>query len=173
MEHFGGIDVLVANAGVFPMKPVAEMESDMLRKVFDINVVGIHNYLKPVTQHMIDQGKKGKIVITLSIDALHPSGETLAAYDASKHAAHGYMKVAALEYAKHGIAINGLAPGGILTPGVTGGADTTELLENASAPLGRWGESDDMARVALFLGSGLNSYATGSVFVSDGGTLLQ
>ncbi|WP_197711321.1 SDR family oxidoreductase [Cellulomonas sp. WB94] len=155
------------------MTSVAEMDAAMLRKVFDINVVGVHNYLRPVAAHMIETGRQGKIVVTLSIDALHPSAPGLGAYDASKHAAYGYMKVAALEYAKHGILINGLAPGGILTPGVTGGADTTELVAHVTLPVGRWGDADDMARVALFLGSDLNSYATGSVFVADGGRLLQ
>lgn len=170
IEKFGNVDVLVANAGVFPMKPVADMESDMLRKVFDINVVGVHNYLQPVVAHMKETGKAGKIVITLSIDALRPSASVLSAYDASKHGLYGYMKAAALEFAGDGIQINGLAPGGILTEGVLGGADAKALIDNASAPLGRWGFADDMALSALFLGSGLNSYATGSLFVSDGGT---
>lgn len=173
IENFGGVDVLVANAGVFPMAPIADLTADSLRQVYDINVVGVHNFLAPVTAHMVDTGRKGKVVITLSIDALHPSAPGLGAYDASKHGLHGYMKVAALEYAPHGILINGFGPGGILTPGVTGGADTTELINNATVPLGRWGDADDMARVALFLGSDLNSYATGSLFVSDGGRLLQ
>ncbi|WP_306232535.1 SDR family NAD(P)-dependent oxidoreductase [Agrococcus beijingensis] len=173
VEQFGGVDVLAANAGIFPFAPVADLGADQLRKVFDVNVVGVHNFLRPVAQHMVETGRQGKIVVTLSIDAMHPSGEGLGAYDASKHALLGYMRVAALEYAKHGIRINGFAPGGILTPGVTGGADTTELINNATAPVGRWGEADDMALVALFLGSDLNSYATGSVMVSDGGTLLK
>lgn len=172
IEDFGGVDILVANAGIFPFAPIAELDADTLRKVFDVNVVGVHNFLRPITQHMVETERKGKIVITLSIDALHPSAPGLGAYDTSKHALYGYMRMAALEYASAGILINGLAPGGILTPGVTGGADTTELIENSNVPLGRWGESDDMARTALFLGTDLNSYATGSMFVSDGGKLL-
>ncbi|MBB5830204.1 NAD(P)-dependent dehydrogenase (short-subunit alcohol dehydrogenase family) [Brachybacterium aquaticum] len=140
IEDFGGVDVLVANAGVFPFAPIADMDADMLRTVFDINVVGVHNFLRPVTKHMVESGRKGKIVITLSIDALHPSAPGLGAYDTSKHALYGYMRMAALEYAEASIMINGLAPGGILTPGVTGGADTTELIENSGVPVGRWGE---------------------------------
>lgn len=172
VDKYGGVDVLVANAGIFPMGLVADMEAEQLRKVYDINVVGVHNFLKPVANWMRDNDKPGRVVITLSIDAFQPSAEGLGAYDASKHALHGYMRSAALEYAKHGIQINGFAPGGILTPGVTGGADTSELIDNSAAPLGRWGEADDMAKVALFLGSDLNTYATGSTFISDGGTLL-
>lgn len=173
VEKFGGVDLLVANAGVFPFARIEDLEADSLRKVFDINVVGVHNFLQPVAKHMVETGRKGKIVVTLSIDAFHASAEGLGAYDTSKHALHGYMKMAALEYAKHGIQINGIAPGGILTPGVTGGSETSEMSEETPIPIGRWGQADDMARVALFLGTDLNSYATGSVVVSDGGTLLQ
>ena len=106
----------------------------------------------------------------------------LAAYDASKHALWGFTKSAALELASHGIRVNALAPGGVLTPGViemTGGAasegvDPAGGVEEftAALPLHRLADPDEIAGVALAMVSSIGSYLVGSQVVVDGGALL-
>jgi 2-deoxy-D-gluconate 3-dehydrogenase len=124
---------------------------------------------------MVEQGRGGAIVNVTSIDALHPSMVGLAHYDASKHGVWGFTKNAALEMAPHGIRVNALAPGGVLTEGVQEmGAGTAEAIEafSAAIPMGRMGDPDEIARAVLFLASPLSQYMTGSQVVVDGGRLL-
>jgi 2-deoxy-D-gluconate 3-dehydrogenase len=102
------------------------------------------------------------------------TGLFLSRNDASKHGLWGFTKNIALEPAPHGILVNAIAPGGILTPGVTAGDVPSEALKGFAAliPMGRMGDPDDIARAALFLASDLASYMTGSQIVVDGGRLL-
>ena len=175
VEAFGGIDVLVNNAGVYPMKPMAEMSGEEFDKVIAVNLKGTFMATKQVARQMISQAKGGKIINITSIDALHPSMIGLAAYDASKHGMWGFTKNVALELAPHNIAVNAIAPGGISTPG-TGAKDGKPMpgMEafTAKIPMRRFGEGDEIGKVALFLASDMASYMTGSQIVVDGGVLL-
>jgi 2-deoxy-D-gluconate 3-dehydrogenase len=126
---------------------------------------------------MIEQGRGGCIVNVTSVDALHPSAIGLAHYDASKHAVWGFTKNVALELAPHGIRVNAIAPGGVLTPGVAAlqppeEPGTERPDPAAGVPMGRFGEPDEIGRVAVFLASELSAYMTGSQVVVDGGLLL-
>jgi 2-deoxy-D-gluconate 3-dehydrogenase len=114
-----------------------------------------------------------------SVDALHPSSVGLAHYDASTHGVWGLTKNLALELAPHRIWVNAIAPGGIVTPGVSHmssapGVDQQEILQHflARIPMGRMGEPDEIGMVALFLASDMSSYMTGTQVVVDGGVLL-
>ena len=169
---FGSIDILVNNAGIYPMVPLSEVDVETFRRVIEVNLVGLYLCTKAVSEHMIAEGKGGRIINITSIDALHPSMVGLAHYDASKHGAWGFTKNVALELAPHGIWVNAIAPGGIKTPGVgeIGGA-ALEGFE-AMIPMGRMGDPDDIGRAALYLASDLASYMTGSQIVVDGGRLL-
>jgi 2-deoxy-D-gluconate 3-dehydrogenase len=98
----------------------------------------------------------------------------LAHYDASKHGVWGFTKNVALELAQHGIWVNAIAPGGVLTPGVRaaqGNKVDVEAMARA-VPMARFADPDEIGRVALFLASDLSSYMTGSQVVVDGGMLL-
>ena len=171
-EAFGGVDILVNNAGIFPMLPLSELDLETFQRVIDVNLTGLFLCTKAASARMIAQGKGGRIVNVTSIDALHPSMVGLAHYDASKHGAWGFTKNVALELAPHGIWVNAIAPGGIVTPGVgeIGGA-ALEGFE-AMIPMGRMGDPDEIGRAALFLASELSSYMTGAQIVVDGGRLL-
>jgi Dehydrogenases with different specificities (related to short-chain alcohol dehydrogenases) len=133
---------------------------------------------------MIAAKKGGKIINITSIDALHPSSVGLAHYDASKHGLWGFTKNVALELAPYNIWVNAIAPGGILTPGVTklqetmpvqGNIDMKKMLEGFlnKIPMKRLGDPDDIGKVALFLASDMSSYMTGSQIIVDGGALLM
>jgi 2-deoxy-D-gluconate 3-dehydrogenase len=174
VEHFEKLDVLVNNAGIFPFVPLAQMSEDDFMRVIDVNLRGVFLCTKFAAAQMIAQGAGGKIVNVTSIDAIHPSMIGLAHYDASKHGVWGFTKNVALELAPHGISVNAIAPGGVLTPGVKaaqGDAVDVEAMAR-DVPMGRFADPDEIGRVALFLASELSSYMTGSQVVVDGGMLL-
>ncbi len=172
VESFGGVDVLVNNAGIYPMLPMSDIDVETFRRVIDVNLIGLFLCTKAVSAHMIARGSGGRIVNITSIDALHPSMVGLAHYDASKHGAWGFTKNVALELAPHGIWVNAIAPGGITTPG-TGDMDDAALAGfEAMIPMRRMGDPDDIGRAALFLACDLSSYMTGAQIVVDGGRLL-
>jgi 2-dehydro-3-deoxy-D-gluconate 5-dehydrogenase len=172
VDAFGGVDVLVNNAGIFPMLPLGELDLETFHRVLDVNLTGLFLFTKAVSARMIDQGRGGRIVNITSIDALHPSMVGLAHYDASKHGAWGFTKNVALELAPHGISVNAIAPGAISTPGV-GDVDDAALEGFAAMiPMRRMGDPDEIGRAALFLASEMSSYVTGAQIVVDGGRLL-
>ncbi|MDP3994193.1 MAG: glucose 1-dehydrogenase [Candidatus Doudnabacteria bacterium] len=173
---FGGLDIFVNNAGIYPPKPVLEMGLDLWEKIQAVNLRGVFLCSREAAKIMIEGGG-GSIINIGSIDSLHPSMVGLAAYDASKHGVWGFTKNFALELAKNRIRVNAIAPGGISTEGVAdmmkGAAKETLKEFEAKVPLGRFGQPDDIATVALFLASGASAYMTGSMVVVDGGVLLR
>lgn len=170
-DRFGGADIVVNNAGIFPIAPLAALDEEQFRHVIDVNLVGLYLCTKAAADAMIARGAGGCIINITSIDALHPAMVGLATYDASKHGAWGFTKNVALELAPHGIRVNAVAPGGVITPGV-GGVDVDFSAAEAAIPMGRMGRPDEIARVVLFLASDLAAYMTGSQVVVDGGKLL-
>jgi 2-deoxy-D-gluconate 3-dehydrogenase len=184
VHTFGGVDMLVNNAGIYPSILVMNMTLDDFERVIHVNLRSAFLCTKHVAEQMIKQAKGGRIINITSIDALHPSSPGLAHYDASKHGLWGFTKNSALELAQHQIWVNAIAPGGIATPGVENtqegaqlpqGVDMTKMLEAfmAKIPMHRMGEADDIGKAALFLASDLSSYMTGSQIVVDGGVLLS
>ena len=182
MGWTGRLDYLVNNAGIYPNTPVLEMNAEEFDRVIAVNLRGVFLTCRMVADVMIGQGDGGRIVNVTSVDALHPSAVGLAHYDASKHGVWGFTKNLARELAPHGIWVNAVAPGGIQTPGVeavqhaAAGEDVemATVLEafQARIPMGRLGEPDEIATVALFLLSGMARYMTGAQVVVDGGMLL-
>jgi 2-deoxy-D-gluconate 3-dehydrogenase len=174
VEHFGRLDVLVNNAGIYPQATFVDMPVELFRRVIDVNLTGVFLVTQAAVRAMLEQGGGGRVVNITSIDALHPSMIGLAHYDASKHGVWGFTKNIALELAPHGITVNAVAPGGIRTEGAGGGDISEEVLQafEAMIPLKRMVAPDDIARTVLFLASDLASYMTGTQIVVDGGRLL-
>jgi 2-dehydro-3-deoxy-D-gluconate 5-dehydrogenase len=175
VEAYGGLDIIVNNAGIYPMKTLAEMELADFEKVIAVNLKGVFLCVKAASTQMIQQGRGGHIINISSIDALHPSMVGLAHYDASKHGVWGFTKNVALELAEHKIWVNAIAPGGISTPGAGKGKTSEEVIKafEAKIPMHRMGEPDDIGKVALFLASDMSSYMTGTQVIVDGGVLLH
>ncbi len=177
----GGVDILVNNAGIYPRVPLVQMSAADVDRVVAVNIKGIFLCSREASRQMIVQKKGGCIINLASIDAVHPSARGLSAYDATKGAVLTATKSLALELGQHDIRVNAIAPGGILTEGVVstvGGQGTGEGRAQLKAfmarmVLGRMGQADDVARVALFLASDLASYITGSVVFVDGGYLIS
>ena len=184
VKEMGGIDILVNNAGVYPRMPLEQMTGEDFAKVIAVNLTGTFLCSRHVSQKMMEQKKGGCIINIASIEALHPSSTGMTAYDASKGGVLTLTKSLARELGPNDIRVNAIAPGAVLTRGVysqTG--ETSEELKRAQLKelksfmarmaLGRMGEADEIARVALFLASDLSSYMTGSLVVVDGGYLIS
>jgi len=174
LEKFGALDIFVNDAGIFPSMPVMDMTLDFWEKTIAVNLRGVFLGCRAAARAM----PRGGVIINIaSIDALHPSMTGLAAYDASKHGVWGFTKNFALEVAPKGLRVNAIAPGGVATEGVAkmmGGANADAIKQfEARVPLGRFGQPDDIATVALFLASDAASYMTGEIVVVDGGVLLR
>lgn len=176
IKTFGALDIFVNNAGIYPQKPVLEMELELWEKIQAINLRSIFLCCREAAKAMKEKNQ-GVIINVGSIDSLHPSSVGLAAYDASKHGLFGFTKNFALEVAPMGIRINVIAPGGIETEGTAkmSGAASKEILKQFAAkiPMRRMGQPDDIGTVALFLASDASAYMTGSIVVVDGGVLLN
>jgi 2-deoxy-D-gluconate 3-dehydrogenase len=180
-KEMGGVDILVNNAGIFPQIPLQEMTAADFEKVISINLKGTMLCSREASRLMIEKRSGGNIINLASIDAIHPSDKGMAAYDASKGAVLSLTKSLALELGEHDIRVNAIAPGGILTqslqslvttaPTVDGKARLKKFM--ARMVLGRMGEADEVARVALFLASEMSSYITGTIIVVDGGYLIS
>jgi len=178
ITRMDGIDILVNNAGIFPATPLQRLTSADIEKILSVNLNGLIYFTRESSRWMIAQQRRGCIINLASIDSLHPAHTGMAVYDASKGAVLTITKSLAKELGQHGIRVNAIAPGGILTEGTltrkTGENSRTGLREfMPRIPLGHMGTPDDIARIALFLATDLSSYMTGSLIVADGGYLVS
>ena len=177
VERFGGLDVLVSNAGISPPpRPIEETSLDDYLRVIQVNQVGTFLGIKAVIPAMEMSGSGS--IVTISSTGGISSAAGLAPYSSSKFAVRGLTRAAALELARRGIRVNSVHPGFILTQlGIEDGTDPAIIQnligEHATrlAPLGRPGEAEEIAQLALFLASDESSYCTGSEFVADGGLI--
>jgi NAD(P)-dependent dehydrogenase (short-subunit alcohol dehydrogenase family) len=175
-EHFGGVDVLFANAGIEGrVGPMVQQERATFEKVYAINVLGVWECIRAAVPSMVERGG-GSIVITSSVAGVIGS-PGLSPYIASKHAVVGLMKTAAIELAPSGIRVNTVNPGpienrmmrSIEEMAAPGAADAVKQGFEAQVPLGRYGTNEEIANLVLFLASDESSYCTGNVYLADGG----
>lgn len=173
---YGPPNVLVNNAGIllFGVSMVDTSLDDYMR-VINVNQVGVFLGMKHTVPAMIEAGG-GSIVNISSTNGIAGYGGTVA-YTASKFAVRGMTKNAALELGQHGIRVNSIHPGGVDTamtaPDTLGDAISDEDREATFAmlPLGRVGQPEEIARLAVYLASDESSYSTGAEFIADGGML--
>jgi NAD(P)-dependent dehydrogenase (short-subunit alcohol dehydrogenase family) len=172
VEKYGSLDIAVNNAGIGgPLATTGEYPVDGWQKVIGINLSGVFYGLRYQIPAMLEKG--GSIVNIASI--LGSAGTKLSpAYVAAKHGVVGLTKAAALEYADKNIRINSVGPGYIKTPLVMSSLDKTALDALVGLhPIGRLGESDEIAELILWLASPKSSFVTGSYYPADGGYLAQ
>jgi 2-deoxy-D-gluconate 3-dehydrogenase len=182
VRAFGSIDVLVNNAGIYPQVPLMQMSAEQFDRVLAVNLRGLVLMSKAVGARFIEQKKGGRIVNIGSVDSLHPSMVGLAAYDSSKGAVLMFTRSFALEMAPHGVQVNIILPGGVVTegtnrplaPGVSAEQARAQLegFIKLKVPLGRMGQPDEIAGAAIYFASAASSYVTGSSLIIDGGLLL-
>ncbi|WP_435159429.1 SDR family NAD(P)-dependent oxidoreductase [Amycolatopsis sacchari] len=165
----GRLDVLCNNAGILDGYADALNTTDELwERVIGTNLTGAFRMIRAVIPPMLERGK-GAIVSTASVSAFVAGGGGMA-YTAAKHGIAGLTKQVAFNYGSKGIRANAIAPGGIRTPMTAGLEDDPHVKALMDAtPAGRWGEPEEIARVAVFLSSHKASFAHGAVVSVDGG----
>lgn len=173
-HHFGRIDILFNNAGIYIIAPITDITLETWNKLMAINVTSVFLGMKHVLPAM-EKGGGGSVINASSTAGLKGgTGHTL--YGASKGAVRIMTKDAAIEYAGKNIRINSIHPG-YITTGMADYAATathrskTEL--DATYPMGRMGKPEEVAKLALFLASDESSYCTGAEFVIDGGATAK
>ena len=170
---FGGLDVLVNNAGVLRFASITDMPLADFRQILEVNAVGCWLGMKSVIEPMKAAGG-GSIVNISSIEGF-TGAAGLSAYTASKFAVRGMTKVAAQELGRFGIRVNSVHPGGVLTHMAIDQATTSGHVDGEaflkSLPIARMAEPIEISRLVAFLASDDASYSTGSEFVADGGVL--
>ena len=170
-RQFGGVDVLVNNAGVLLFKALTDTTKAEFERVISVNLVGTFLGMKIVAPRMIERGK-GSIINISSTAGISGQNGTVA-YAASKFGVRGMTKIAALELGHRGVRVNSIHPGGINT--VMGVAPGTppEIIDQyyKAVPLQRIGQPVEVANVSLFLASDESSYVCGAEILADGGML--
>lgn len=170
-EKFGSIDVLCANAGIFPSATLEDMSNEDWEIVMNTNAKGTFHAVQACIPYL-KQAEYGRIVITSSITGPVTGYAGWSHYAASKAAQLGFMRTAALELAGYQITVNAVLPGNVLTEGLEGlGEDY--LIEMASAiPMKKLGTVDDIGYAALFLATKEAGFITGQTIIVDGGQIL-
>ena len=167
----GGIDVLCANAGIFPAQKLADMSEADFDEVFDTNVKGCVFSVQACTDALAASGH-GRVVLTSSITGPITGYPGWAHYGASKAAQLGFLRTAAIELAPKGITVNAVLPGNIATEGLADLGEDYLATMAASIPLKRLGDPEDIGYAALFFATDEAGYITGQTIVVDGGQVL-
>jgi len=178
VEKLGSVDVMVANAGILSQQPIHELDIQKFDAVIAVNVRGTALCIKHAAIQMIKQGG-GKIIAASSIGGKKGLADT-AAYCSSKFAVRGLIQSASQDLGKHGITVNGYAPGPTWTPMAFGTAEAAgATLEQAkefmmkSSPLNILGMPEDQAAVVSFLASPDARFISGQTISVDGGTVFD
>ncbi|MDD3940045.1 MAG: SDR family NAD(P)-dependent oxidoreductase [Candidatus Pacebacteria bacterium] len=169
LEHFGELNILVNNAGIFPYKSFLEMEESDWDKVLDINLKSVFLTSKASAKVM----PEGSKIVSVSSIASLVGFENLTHYCASKGGVNSFVRALALELAKKKINVNVVAPGAIRTPGASNDNEDSQNQILATIPANRIGNPEDIANAVIFLASDKSDYITGQVLVVDGGYTLR
>lgn len=171
VERYGAVDVLCANAGIFPAAKLGTMTAADFDHVISTNLKSTFLSVSAVLPAMTKAGG-GRIVLTSSITGPITGYPGWSHYGASKAGQLGFMRTAAIELAPKNITVNAVMPGNIFTEGLDGiGGDYIAKMES-SIPMKRLGTVADIANAALFFASAEAGYITGQMLVVDGGQIL-
>jgi len=171
LKRFGRIDILCHNAGIFPTAPVEETTEAMWNQIHDVNLKSTLFAVQACLPAMKAQ-RYGRIVLTSSVAGMQSGFLGMAAYAATKAGQVGFSRTAAIEFGPHGITINSVLPGSILTEGLAGLGDDYVKEVGRSIPVGRAGDPKEIAHAVQFLASREAGYITGQTLVVDGGQRL-
>ena len=170
-ERLGGIDVLCANAGIFPDARLEDLTEEDLDQVLGTNLKGTVFAVQACLPALAASGR-GRVILTSSITGPITGFPGWTHYGASKAGQLGFMRTAAIELAPRGITINAVLPGNIVTEGLASMGEDYAAGMTAAIPLGRLGTVDEIGYAALFLATDEAAYITGQSIVVDGGQVL-
>jgi len=175
LREFGAVDVLVNNVGGLGASPrkttIMELDLAQWESLLRLNLTSQFICCKAFITFLVENNRKGSIVNIASLAALAPY-ETSVVYGAAKAGVVSMTQTLAAEYGKHGIRVNCIAPGHVRTPipeALYKGREELRAAQNRIIPVGRWGEPEELGRIAVFLASEASSYITGQTIVASGG----
>jgi 3-oxoacyl-[acyl-carrier protein] reductase len=171
LEVWGRIDILAANAGVYPKRELDDLDDATWSRVMDLNVTGALRALRACLPAMREQ-RYGRVVLTSSITGPITGQPGFAHYGASKAAMLGLMRSAAVELARTGITVNAVLPGNVATEGLDATSDAHQRQMLSSIPMGHFASPADVGWAVRFLASPEAGYITGQTLVVDGGQVL-
>jgi len=167
----GDVDVLCANAGIFPDSKLAEMDEQEIDDIFAVNVKGTMLSVKACLP-ALERSGHGRVIVTSSITGPITGYPGWSHYGATKAAQLGFIRTAAIELATKGITINAVLPGNVVSDGLLEmGPDYRAAME-ASIPQRKLGTVEDIGYAALFFATDEAAYITGQTLVIDGGQVL-
>lgn len=172
VDAYGRLDIFVQNAGIYPWTLIEDTPTDEWDSVLAVNLKSAFLAAKASFPVMKSQNS-GRLIFTSSITGPRVTSPGHGHYGAAKAGILGFVRSAALEFAPHGITVNAVEPGNIISEAVTQ-SRSSEFLESMAEmiPLGRLGSAEDVANAALYLASDEASYVTGTSIVVDGGQIL-
>jgi 3-oxoacyl-[acyl-carrier protein] reductase len=171
LQASGTIDIVVANAGIYPMVLLADMNDAEWDRVMSINVKGALHAIQACLPAMIDRGY-GRIVLTSSITGPITGYPGFAHYGASKAAMLGMMRSIALEVAVRGVTVNAVLPGNVETEGLEELGEEHKRKMLAAIPMRQFADPTDIGWAVRFLAAPEARYITGQTLVIDGGQVL-
>jgi glucose 1-dehydrogenase len=170
VQALGGLDVLVASAGLEIREPFLQVSEEHYDLVLNVNLKGAYFCAQAAAQQMVKQGKGGRLI---NISSIHEDVAFLnySSYCLSKGGMRMFARTVCQELAPYNITINNIAPGAIATPINERTLENSQLLDELREiiPLGRLGTPEEVAAVAVFLASDAASYVTGCTYYVDGG----
>ena len=169
-ERLDTVDILVNNAGVLSNFHLLDLDEAEWDRVLDTNLKGLFLATQRIARRWIERKQTGRIINISSIGDSRAKART-AHYAAAKGGVRMFTRAAAVDLAPHGITVNAIAPGAVLTSMVSERSGNDEAVAKTASviPLGRLAEPSDIAAVALFLTSEAANYLTGATIVVDGG----
>ncbi|HEX6791636.1 MAG TPA: 3-oxoacyl-[acyl-carrier-protein] reductase [Candidatus Krumholzibacteria bacterium] len=167
---FGRVDILVNNAGITRDKLFLRMSADDWGAVLNVNLTGAFNVTRAFTSVMLKQRSGSIVNIASVVGQMGNAGQ--ANYAASKAGMIGLTKSLAKEFAPRGVRVNAVAPGFIRTPMTDALSEEVQTQMKQAIPLGRFGETGDVASVVMFLVSDASAYVTGQIINCDGGMVM-
>jgi 3-oxoacyl-[acyl-carrier protein] reductase len=171
VERHGALDIVCANAGIFPSGRLEDLTPQDIEEVLGVNFKGTVYIVQAALSALTDSGH-GRVIVTSSITGPITGYPGWSHYGASKAAQLGFIRTAAMELAPKNITINAVLPGNIVTEGlITMGQDYMNQMA-ASIPAGRLGSVADIGNAALFFATDEAGYITGQSLVVDGGQIL-
>lgn len=168
---YGRIDIVAANAGIYPTVALAELNDDNWDRILAVNVKGAANVVQACLPAMLARGY-GRAVLTSSITGPVTGQPGFAQYGATKAAMLGFMRSAAVEVATTGVTVNAVLPGNVATPGFASMTPEHQRRMVASIPMGYYADPKDIGWAVRFLASPEARYVTGQTLIVDGGQVL-